>query len=57
MKKPEIGDFVQCRDGHMGILTTIKDTYWGPMAFFISADERIYHCPVADLVEEGGDGT
>ena len=41
----------------MGILTAIKDSYWVLMAFFISADERIYHCPVADLLEEGGDGT
>ncbi len=57
MKRPEIGDLVQCRDGHMGILTAIKDSYWGLMAFFITADERIYHCPVADLLEEGGDGT
>ena len=41
MKRPEIGDLVQCRDGHMGILTAIKDSYWGLMAFFITADERI----------------
>lgn len=48
----ESGDFVRSTDGHMGILTAVKDTYWGPMAFFIEADGRIYHCPMVELVKE-----
>lgn len=48
-KKPEIGEFVETIHGASGILTAIKPTYYGDMAFIATADMRTYHCPVCDI--------
>lgn len=49
MKEPRIGDFVTSTDGHAGIVTAVKDNYYGRMIFIIEADGRVYHFPLADL--------
>lgn len=49
MKEPRIGDFVTSIDGHAGIVTAVKDSYYGRMIFVVEADGRVYHFPLADL--------
>ena len=44
-----IGDFVETIHGVNGILTAIKDTYYGEMAFIATSDGRTFHCPVSDI--------
>ena len=44
-----IGDFVETIHGVNGILTAIKDTYYGKMAFIATSDGRTFHCPVSDI--------
>lgn len=51
MKEPKIGDFAKCIDGHCGIVTAIKDTYYGRMIFVATADQRVYHFPLSMLEE------
>ena len=50
MSNAEIGNYVETIHGVNGILTAIKDTYYGPMAFIATADMRVFHCPVSDLI-------
>ena len=47
-----VGDFVETIYGVNGILIAIKDTYYGEMAFIVTSDGRIFHCPVS--VIKGG---
>lgn len=51
IQEPEIGDFAVCIDGHMGIVTAIKDSNYGRMVFIIEADGRIYHFTL-DMLDE-----
>ena len=54
-EKLKIGDYVITVTGVKGILTAIKPTYYGDIAFIATADMRTYHCPVRDVrrVEDG----
>lgn len=49
MRKVIIGDFVETIHGVNGILTEVKNTYYGDMAFIATADGRAFHCPIADF--------
>ena len=44
-----VGDFVEIIYGVNGILTAIKDTQYGEMAFIATSDGRTFHCPVSDI--------
>ena len=46
MKEPDIGDFAVCIDGHMGIVTAVKDSPHGRMIFVVEADGKVYHFPL-----------
>lgn len=48
-ESPEIGDFVKAIHGVNGILTAIKPTCYGNMAFIATADMRTFHCPVCEI--------
>lgn len=48
-EKFEIGEYVTTVHGVSGILTAIKPTYYGDMAFIATADMRTFHCPVSEV--------
>lgn len=48
-EKFEIGEYVTTIHGVSGILTAIKPTYYGDMAFIATADMRVFHCPVSEV--------
>ena len=48
-EKLKIGEYVITADGVKGILTAIKPTYYGDMAFIATADMRTYHCPASEV--------
>lgn len=41
--EPRIGDLAVCIDSHAGIVTAVKDSYYGRMIFVVEADRRVYH--------------
>lgn len=47
--KPKIGEYVTTVHSVSGILTAIKSTYYGDMAFIATADMRTFHCPVSEV--------
>ena len=49
MRSVIIGDFVETIHNVSGILQSVKNTYYGDMAFIATADGRVFHCPVMDL--------
>lgn len=49
MRKVNIGDFVETIHGVNGILTEVRNTYWGSTAYIATADGRTFYCPVAEL--------
>lgn len=51
MEEPDIGDFAACKDGHSGIVTAVKDSFYGRMIFIIESDGRVYHFPLDMLAE------
>ena len=44
--EPEIGDFAECINGHVGFVIDIKDSPYGRMIFIALADGRVYHFPL-----------
>lgn len=48
-KEPEIGEFAVCENGHVGIVTAVKDSPYGRMIFVVEADGRVYHFPLTML--------
>ena len=48
-RDPQIGDFVETVHGVNGILTAVKETPYGNMAFIATADMRTFHCPMCDI--------
>ncbi len=50
-KEPECGDFAKCKDGQCGIVTGVTDSKWGRMILIATADMRIYHFPLNELVD------
>lgn len=44
-----IGDFVETKHNVSGILSSVKDTPHGRIAFIATADGRIFYCPISDL--------
>lgn len=49
MREVSIGDFVETIHGVNGILTAVKNTYYGLTAYIATADGRIYYCPISDF--------
>lgn len=50
-RKVTICDYVQTTHGIHGILIQIKPGgYYGDVAFIATADERIFYCPISDLI-------
>lgn len=49
MREVIIGDFVETNHGINGILTDVKKSYYGLVAFIATADDRTFYCPVNDL--------
>lgn len=48
-EKLEVGDYVTTVHGVSGILTAVKPTYYGDMAFIATADMRTFHCPICEV--------
>lgn len=49
MREVIIGDFVETIYGENGILTAVKNTYYGSTAYIATADGRTFYCPATDL--------
>lgn len=52
-KEPIVGDFVETIHNINGILTNIKDTPHGKIAFIATSDLRTFYCPLMDIKRKG----
>lgn len=49
MREVKIGDFVETIHGVNGILTSVKNTFYGSTAYIAAADGRTFYCPISDF--------